>query len=100
MAKTGWKESSQYCHYLLFAVLCDHDVGFRSAQPARYDWHVQGISILNTEENFAMNKRERVTAAFRGQEVDHVPVCMWQHVGQEYWGDDEYQNSSGAIFCI
>ena len=36
-----------------------------------------------------MNKRERVTAAFRGQEVDHVPVCMWQHVPQEFWGDDE-----------
>ena len=36
-----------------------------------------------------MNKRERVTAAFRGQEVDHVPVCMWQHVPPEYWGDDD-----------
>ena len=36
-----------------------------------------------------MNKRERVTAAFRGREVDHVPVCMWQHVGPEYWGDDD-----------
>ena len=36
-----------------------------------------------------MNKRERVTAAFKGQETDHVPVCMWQHVGPEYWGDDD-----------
>ena len=35
-----------------------------------------------------MNKRERVTAAFQGREVDHVPVCMWQHVPSEYWGDD------------
>jgi len=36
-----------------------------------------------------MNKRERVTAAFRGQETDHVPVCMWQHVPPEYWGNDD-----------
>ncbi len=36
-----------------------------------------------------MNKRERVTAAFHGQKVDHVPVCMWQHVGPEYWGNDD-----------
>ena len=35
-----------------------------------------------------MTKRERVIAAFRGQEVDHVPVCMWKHVPQEYWGDE------------
>ena len=35
-----------------------------------------------------MNKRERVIAAFHGQEVDHVPVCMWQHVPPEYWADD------------
>ena len=35
-----------------------------------------------------MNKRERVTAAFRGLETDHVPVSMWQHVPPEYWGDD------------
>lgn len=26
-----------------------------------------------------MNKRERVTAAFQGKEVDHVPVCFWRH---------------------
>lgn len=36
-----------------------------------------------------MNKRERVTAAFRGQETDHVPVCMWKHVPQAYWADDD-----------
>jgi uroporphyrinogen-III decarboxylase len=36
-----------------------------------------------------MDKRERVTAAFRGQETDHVPVSMWQHVGPEYWGNDD-----------
>ena len=36
-----------------------------------------------------MDKRERVTAAFRGEEVDHVPVCMWKHVPPRYWGDDE-----------
>ncbi|MCR4621778.1 MAG: hypothetical protein K5663_06810 [Clostridiales bacterium] len=35
-----------------------------------------------------MTKRERVTAAFHGREVDHVPVCMWQHVPQKYWDDD------------
>lgn len=36
-----------------------------------------------------MNKRERVTAAFKGLETDHVPVCMWQHVPPEFWGNDE-----------
>ena len=36
-----------------------------------------------------MNKRERVTAAFKGLETDHTPVCMWQHVPPEYWGDDD-----------
>lgn len=36
-----------------------------------------------------MNKRERVIAAFQGKETDHVPVCMWQHVPQEYWEDDD-----------
>ena len=35
-----------------------------------------------------MTKRERVTAAFQGKETDHVPVCMWKHVPQQYWGDD------------
>ena len=36
-----------------------------------------------------MNKRERVIAAFKGQETDHVPVCMWQHVPEKYWADDD-----------
>ncbi len=36
-----------------------------------------------------MNKRERVIAAFQGKEVDHVPVCMWQHVPPEFWADDD-----------
>ena len=36
-----------------------------------------------------MNKRERVIAAFHGQETDHVPVCMWKHVPPEFWGDDD-----------
>ena len=36
-----------------------------------------------------MDKRERVVAAFRGQETDHVPVCMWKHVPQKYWSDDD-----------
>ncbi len=53
-----------------------------------------------------MGKRERVVAAFKGQEVDHVPVCMWKHVPSRYWGDDdkfaEYQagayQSTGVDF--
>jgi len=36
-----------------------------------------------------MNKRERVIAAFKGLETDHVPVSMWQHVPEELWEDDE-----------
>ena len=36
-----------------------------------------------------MNKGERVMAAFRGEEVDHVPVCMWKHVPREFWPDDD-----------
>ena len=36
-----------------------------------------------------MDKRERVTAAFRGQETDRVPVCMWKHVPPEYWANDD-----------
>ena len=36
-----------------------------------------------------MNKRERVLAAFQGKETDHVPVCMWQHVSPEFWGNDD-----------
>lgn len=37
-----------------------------------------------------MNKRERVIAAFHGEEVDHVPVCMWQHVPSELWEEDKF----------
>jgi len=37
----------------------------------------------------SVNRRERVTAAFKGAEVDHVPVCMWKHVPSEYWSDDD-----------
>ena len=36
-----------------------------------------------------MNKRERVTAAFKGQETDHAAVCMWKHVPPQYWVDDD-----------
>ena len=36
-----------------------------------------------------MTRRERTIAAFRGQEVDHVPVCMWKHVPQKYWTDED-----------
>lgn len=36
-----------------------------------------------------MTKRERVIAAFQGKETDHVPVCMWKHVPQEFWDDDD-----------
>ncbi len=36
-----------------------------------------------------MNRRERVTAAFKGLETDHVPVCMWKHVPPAYWADDD-----------
>ncbi|MBP3940934.1 MAG: hypothetical protein J6D00_05540 [Christensenellaceae bacterium] len=36
-----------------------------------------------------MNKRERVIAAFQGKEVDHVPVCMWKHVPEELWANDD-----------
>ena len=36
-----------------------------------------------------MTKKERVFAAFRGEEVDHVPVCMWKHVPREFWSDDD-----------
>ena len=36
-----------------------------------------------------MNKRERVTAAFRGEETDRVSACMWKHVPPEYWANDD-----------
>ena len=46
-----------------------------------------------------MNKRERVTAAFRGQECDRVPVCMWKHVPPAYWADeDRFAEVQAAFF--
>ena len=45
-----------------------------------------------------MNKRERVIAAFQGKEVDHVPVCMWQHVPPAFWGDDDRFAAEQARF--
>lgn len=37
-----------------------------------------------------MTKRERVIAAFKGQETDCTPVCFWKHVPQELWGTDDF----------
>lgn len=37
-----------------------------------------------------MTKRERVIAAFKGQETDHVPVCFWKHVPPEQWEDEDF----------
>ena len=46
-----------------------------------------------------MTKKERVLAAFRGQEVDRVPVCMWKHVPGEYWNDfDRFAEYQAASF--
>ncbi|MBQ8136145.1 MAG: hypothetical protein IJ174_01805 [Clostridia bacterium] len=45
-----------------------------------------------------MNKRERVIAAFQGKETDHVPVCMWQHVPQSFWGDNDRFAAEQARF--
>ena len=45
-----------------------------------------------------MTKRERVSAAFQGKECDHVPVCMWQHVPQAFWGDDDRFAAEQARF--
>ncbi len=36
-----------------------------------------------------MTKKERVLAAFQGKETDHVPVCMWKHVPEEFWDNDD-----------
>ncbi|MGI6265398.1 MAG: hypothetical protein ACOYJY_08085 [Acutalibacteraceae bacterium] len=36
-----------------------------------------------------MSKKERTVAAFEGRQVDHVPVCMWQHVPWDYVADDD-----------
>ncbi len=45
-----------------------------------------------------MNKRERVTAAFRGGEYDRTPVCMWKHVPRKYWADDDAFSECQAAF--
>ena len=48
-----------------------------------------------------MTKKERTLAAFRGKEVDHVPVCMWKHVPGEYWNDFDrfaYENNRSGEF--
>ena len=45
-----------------------------------------------------MDKRERVIAAFHGRETDHVPVCMWQHVPESFWGDDDRFAAEQARF--
>ena len=46
-----------------------------------------------------MTKKERTLAAFRGQEVDHVPVCMWKHVPGEYHRDfDRFAEYQAASF--
>ena len=46
-----------------------------------------------------MDKRERVIAAFRGEEADHVPVCMWKHVPQRYWADfDAFAECQAAFY--
>ena len=45
-----------------------------------------------------MNKRERVISAFHGRETDHVPVCMWQHVSQRFWNDDDAFAAEQARF--
>ncbi len=45
-----------------------------------------------------MNKIERVKAAFRGEATDHVPVCMWKHVGPQFWGNDDIFAQEQARF--
>lgn len=37
-----------------------------------------------------MDKRERVKRAFKGETVDHVPVCMWKHVPPSEWETDRF----------
>ena len=36
-----------------------------------------------------LTSHERLMRIFRGQETDRVPVCMWKHVPQKYWADEE-----------
>ncbi|MGN0316032.1 MAG: uroporphyrinogen decarboxylase family protein [Fusicatenibacter sp.] len=45
-----------------------------------------------------MTKKERVIAAFRGQETDHVPVCFWKHVPPEQWDDDKFIKAQKKFF--
>ena len=35
-----------------------------------------------------MDKIERVTRAFKGEEVDHIPVCLWKHIPPTLWKDE------------
>lgn len=37
-----------------------------------------------------MDKIERVKRAFKGEEVDHVPVCLWKHVPPSEWDTDKF----------
>lgn len=37
-----------------------------------------------------MNKIERVKHAFRGEPVDHVPVCLWKHVPPSEWETEKF----------
>ncbi len=53
---------------------------------------------VSGKEYIIMTKKERVTAAFQGKEVDHVPVCMWQHVPPTFWGDDDRFAAEQARF--
>ena len=46
-----------------------------------------------------MTKKERVIAAFKGEETDRVPMCMWKHVPQRYWSsDDLFAENQAASF--
>ena len=31
---------------------------------------------------------ERVTRAFKGEEVEHNPVCLWIHIPPTLWKDE------------
>lgn len=37
-----------------------------------------------------MDKIERVKRAFKGETVDHVPVCLWKHVPPSQWETDKF----------
>lgn len=38
--------------------------------------------------NLTWIKIERVTRAFKGEEVDHIPVCLWKHIPPTLWKDE------------